>query len=74
MGERGPVPSGSGPSLGVRPREGLLTVRQVAAYLGVSEKTVRRLIANGQLRCIHIRRLTRIDPGDVSRWLSARKE
>jgi len=68
------VPGVTGPSLGARSREGLLTVRQVAAYLSVSEKTVRRLIALRQLRCIHIGRLARIDPGDVSRWLSARKE
>ncbi len=67
-------PAMGGPAMGARSREGLLTVRQVAVYLGVSEKTVRRLIASGQLRCIHIGRLTRIDPGDVSRWLSARKE
>ncbi len=68
------VPALDGPTVGVRSREGLLTVRQVAAHLNVSEKTVRRLIASRQLRCIHIGRLTRIDPGDVSRWLSARKE
>lgn len=67
-------PLEGGPNAGVRPGDGLLTVRQVAAYLGVSERTVRRLIATGQLRCIHIGRLTRIDPGDVSRWVSARKE
>jgi len=68
------VPAVSGSTVGAKPREGLLTVRQVAAYLSVSERTVRRLIATGQLRCIRIGRLTRIDPGDVSRWLSARKE
>jgi len=68
------LPVVGGPTVGARSGEGLLTVRQVAAYLSVSEKTVRRLIATGQLRCIHIGRLTRIDPGDVSRWLSARKE
>ena len=68
------VPGAGGSTAGARPREDLLTVRQVAAYLSVSEKTVRRLIAMRQLRCIHIGRLTRIDPGDVSRWLSARKE
>ena len=68
------LPAVGGPTVGARCGGGLLTVRQVAAYLGVSEKTVRRLIAKRQLRCIHVGRLTRIDPGDVSRWLSARKE
>jgi len=68
------VPTANGPALSTRLQEGLLTVRQVAALWGVSEKTVRRLIATGRLRCIRIGRLIRIDPGDVSRWLSARKE
>jgi excisionase family DNA binding protein len=53
---------------------GFLTVREFAGFLGVSEKTVRRLIATGRLRCIRIGRLVRIERGDVSRWLSARKE
>jgi excisionase family DNA binding protein len=63
----------AGSALGMGPK-GLLTIRQVAVYLAVSEKTVRRLIAAGRMRCVRIGRLIRIDPGDVSRWLSARKE
>ena len=57
-----------------RPAPGLLTVREFARFLGASEKTVRRLIASGQLRCVRFGRAVRIDPGDVSRWLSAHKE
>lgn len=68
------LPAEGRPTVGVPPRENLLTVHQVAAQWGVSERTVRRLIATGRLRCIRIGRLVRIDPGDVSRWLSARKE
>jgi len=66
------------PPIGVEPlvrfTGGLLTARQVATFMGVSEKTVRRLMASGRLRCIRIGRLARIDPGDVSRFLAARTE
>ena len=71
---REPPPAVTGSPSGGRLGGGLLTVRQVAAYLGVSEKTLRRLIATKGLRCFHVGRLARIDPGDVSRWLAARKE
>src|SRR5258708_29945816 len=54
--------------------ESLLTLREVAGQLAVSPRTVRRLVAAGELRCVRIGRLIRVHPGDVSRWLSARKE
>jgi excisionase family DNA binding protein len=54
--------------------ESLLTLREVAGQLAVSPRTVRRLVAVGELRCVRIGRLIRVHPGDVSRWLSARKE
>jgi excisionase family DNA binding protein len=56
------------------PRERLLTIREVAAQLQVSERTVRRWIAGEKLPCLRLRRLVRVDPGDLFRWLSARKE
>ncbi len=49
----------------------LLTIEQVAGALGVSPKTVRRLIARG---FPHVRfgRVLRFDPADVQRWIAAR--
>jgi excisionase family DNA binding protein len=50
----------------------LLTLPEVAAYLRVSPKTVRRLVVRG---FPHIRfgRVLRFDPADVHRWLVARR-
>ena len=50
----------------------LLTIGQVASVLGVSLKTMRRLVARG---FPHIRfgRVLRFDPVDVQRWLEARR-
>ena len=52
----------------------LLTIRDLAEYLGVSEKTVRRLQAAGRIPFVRVGRGIRFDPGDVFRWISARKE
>ncbi len=49
----------------------LLTIDQVAGVLGVSVKTVRRLVARG-FPHIRIRRMVRFDPADVQRWIVAR--
>ena len=54
--------------------ETLLTLRDVARYLQVSEKTVRRWVAQGRLPCLRLGRALRFEPGDVFRWVSARKE
>ena len=53
---------------------GLLTLRQVAGFLGVSEKTVRRLVAAGKLRCVRLGRVLRFQPADLFRFVEARKE
>ena len=68
MSQPGPMTPEPNPPLG------LLTARQLAALWHVSEKTLRRWMASGRLPCIRVGRLVRFDPGDVSRWLSARKE
>lgn len=47
--------------------EGLLTVDDVAAYLRVSTKTVRRQIAAGHISAIRIGRLIRVSPEEVMR-------
>ncbi len=48
----------------------LLTVEQVAAYLNVSPRTVRRL----RLPIVRVGRLVRYPLADVVRWVEARKE
>jgi len=53
--------------------ERLLTLREVADYLAVSERTVRRLIAADDLPCLRIGSQIRFDPATLLRWISARK-
>jgi excisionase family DNA binding protein len=62
------------PGVGSNPPAELLTAHQLAQRWQVSEKTLRRWMASERLPCIRVGRLVRFDPGDVSRWLSARKE
>jgi len=54
--------------------ERLLTTREVADFLGVHEKTVRRWQRAGGLPCVRQGRWIRYQPVDVLRWISARKE
>jgi excisionase family DNA binding protein len=51
----------------------LLTLREVAEYLAVSERTVRRLIAADDLPCLRIGSQIRFDRATLLRWISARK-
>ncbi len=50
----------------VGPNDYLLTVRQVAARLQVSPRTVRRLIGDERLRAIRIGRAVRVHPDAVA--------
>jgi len=51
----------------------LLTLAEVADFLSVSPKTVRRLIARG-LPCVRLGRVVRFRPADLLRFVEARKE
>ena len=51
----------------------LLTLEQVADYLSVSSRTVRRLIADKALRCVQVGRQKRFDPKDLAAYLNANK-
>lgn len=42
-----------------------LTVKETATRLAVSEKTIRRMLARGELPCLRIRRAVRIPAGPV---------
>jgi len=50
----------------------LLTVSQVAEYLQISEKTVRRLITNGEIKASKVGgRSWRIKEHDIEQYLNA---
>ncbi len=51
----------------------LLTIEQVAEFLGVSPRTVRRLMRRG-LPSVRFGRLVRFEQRDLLRWVEARKE
>ena len=52
--------------------EPLMTVREVAAAMNASEKTVRRRIAVGELAAIRDGRLIRIRPVDYKSFLESK--
>jgi len=54
--------------------QSLLSIAEVSQLLKLSAKSVQRLVARGSLPCYRIGRLVRFSPGDVFRWLEARKE
>lgn len=51
----------------------LLTVDDVAKFIGSSTKTVRRLIETGDLTHVRIGRLVRVHPTDLERFVQARR-
>lgn len=55
------------------PVEGLWRVAEVAAFLGVHPKDVYAWALRGDLPCVRLGRRVRFDPGDVRRWVAARK-
>ncbi len=73
---RGPDPNAApAPSGGRRTSlEPLLSIRETAAFLNVSEHTVRRLVARRSLPCVRLNRQLRFAPDALLKWLSARKE
>jgi excisionase family DNA binding protein len=54
--------------------EQLLTLREVARYLRVNERTVRRWVVREGLPCIHLGTRLRFSQRNVLRWVSAREE
>ena len=61
------------PSCGRDP-DALLTLRDVADRLRVSERTVRREVDAGRLHCVRIGRALRFAAIDVSRFVAAARE
>lgn len=56
------------------PAEPLWTLHEVATYLKVHPKTVRRWLKCRALPCVRVGTRIRFDPSDVALWVSARKE
>ena len=66
-----PDPSRTTPAPSLRP---LLTIEQVATYLCVNAKTVRRWVAKRRIPCVRIGTRLRFDYGDIVSWVRQRKE
>lgn len=52
----------------------LLTFRQAAKSLGVTERTIYNYVIRGQLTAIKLGRLRRIHPDDLAAFITARRE
>jgi excisionase family DNA binding protein len=52
----------------------LLKLEEVANFLRLHPRTIRRMVKSGRIPCVRIRRAIRFDQGDVFAWLQARKE
>ena len=55
------------------PYSKLLRVPQVAEGLDVSTRTVRRLIASGELAACRLRRSVRVHPDDLAAYIDRRR-
>jgi len=62
------------PSCPAEMSDSLLTVSEVAAFLGIHGKTVYAWVARGVFPCVRVGTRIRFDRRDVLRWVSARKE
>lgn len=49
--------------------EPLFTVKTLTEYLGLGERTVRRMIATGELPSYKLKGQRRVRPRDVERWI-----
>lgn len=52
----------------------LWTFEEAAEFLAVSPRTVRRLVAQGELPSVHIGRAVRLLPSDVAAWVRGRRD
>ncbi len=51
----------------------LLTYREAAKVLGVCERSVSYMVARGELPCVALGRLRRIDPRDLRAMIDSRR-
>ena len=52
----------------------LLTARQAARILSISERTLWSLTKHGQIPAVRIGRAVRYDPADLRRWINLAKD
>jgi excisionase family DNA binding protein len=48
----------------------MLTLRETAGRLNVSEKTIRRLVGNGELAAVRVGNQLRIDANQLEAWIA----
>lgn len=53
--------------------ETLMTIGDVAAAARLSERTVKRAIASGELLALRIGRSTRVRPADYTEWIESKR-
>jgi excisionase family DNA binding protein len=54
-------------------RKKALTVHEMAELLGVSEKHIYEMTADGTLPAFHVGRSVRLDPQDIADWLRKKR-
>jgi excisionase family DNA binding protein len=52
----------------------LLTTEQLAEHLGVTQRHVRRLVAEKRVPYVKWRRFIRFDPAEIAAWLDSARE
>ena len=53
----------------------LLTLREAASRLGISERTLRAWAASGRMPCVRLSsRCVRVDPRDLEKYIAARRD
>ena len=57
----------------MEPTSPLLTIKDTAAVLAVSPRTVARLVASGELESVRIRGARRIPPAALKRYVDSRQ-
>ncbi|HXR21963.1 MAG TPA: helix-turn-helix domain-containing protein [Acidimicrobiales bacterium] len=51
----------------------LLSIEQLAEHLGVTQRHIRRLVADRRVPFLKVGKFIRFDPADISSWLNASK-
>ena len=55
-------------------RRGLIDVPTLAVQLGVTQRFVRRLVAEGRVPFLKIGKFVRFDPNEIDEWVDARRQ
>lgn len=51
----------------------IMTVKEVASYLKVAEKTAYRLASQGELPCFKVGGSLRFEKSDIEKWINEKK-